>query len=165
MACCLCSVTLKIYLSIYRNLGVYAFSSVYNKGHYKIHRGEDKIYKPPFQRNKPCSLHLFPSPLPSLSLSPPLSPVFSICSLLLQDALGQDLFLIGPPGPQRRHLALAFCELLGREMEYVSLSRDTTETDLKQRREIVSGTVKHVDQVSSRTELVVCCMGNMRMCA
>ena len=48
----------------------------------------------------------------------------------------------------RRHLALAFCELMGREVEYVALSRDTTETDLKQRREIVSGTVQHVDQVS-----------------
>ena len=54
----------------------------------------------------------------------------------------------GPPGPLRRHLALAYCELTGREMEYVSLSRDTTETDLKQRREIVAGTVHYVDQVS-----------------
>ena len=53
-----------------------------------------------------------------------------------------------PGGPLRRHLALAYCELTGREMEYVSLSRDTTETDLKQRREIVAGTVHYVDQVS-----------------
>ena len=58
------------------------------------------------------------------------------------------MFLVGPPGPLRRHLALAYCELTGREMEYVSLSRDTTETDLKQRREIVAGTVHYVDQVS-----------------
>ena len=68
--------------------------------------------------------------------------------LIHQDVLGQDMFLLGPPGPLRRHLALAYCELTGREMEYVSLSRDTTENDLKQRREIVAGTVHYVDQVS-----------------
>ena len=34
-----------------------------------------------------------------------------------------------------------------KEVEYLSLSRDTTETDLKQRREIKSGTAFHVDQV------------------
>ena len=76
-----------------------------------------------------------------------------------QDVLGQDMFLLGPPGPLRRHLALAYCELTGREMEYVSLSRDTTETDLKQRREIVACTVHYVDQVSmcvSVLSVIVC---------
>lgn len=34
-----------------------------------------------------------------------------------------------------------------RECEYISLSRDTTETDLKQRREIRSGTAYYIDQV------------------
>lgn len=34
-----------------------------------------------------------------------------------------------------------------REMEYVALSRDTTEADLKQRREIQSSTAKYFDQV------------------
>ena len=38
------------------------------------------------------------------------------------------MFLVGPPGTLQRHLALQFCELTGREVEYVSLSRDTTET-------------------------------------
>lgn len=37
-----------------------------------------------------------------------------------------------PPGPERRWLALQFCELTGKEMEYVPLSRDTTEADIKQ---------------------------------
>ncbi len=60
------------------------------------------------------------------------------------------MFLIGHPGPSRRQLAMAFCELTQREVEYVSLSRDTTETDLKQRREIINSTVHYVDQV--------CCM-------
>lgn len=39
-------------------------------------------------------------------------------------------------------------ELTKRELEYVSLSRDTTEADLKQRREIENGTASYVDQVS-----------------
>lgn len=38
-------------------------------------------------------------------------------------------------------------ELTKREVEYVALSRDTTETDLKQRREIRSGTAFYIDQV------------------
>ena len=38
-------------------------------------------------------------------------------------------------------------QVLGREVEYLALSRDTTEADLKQRREIVSGTAHYIDQV------------------
>lgn len=34
-------------------------------------------------------------------------------------------------------------------MEYIALSRDTTETDLKQRREIRAGTAFYIDQASS----------------
>ena len=60
--------------------------------------------------------------------------------MLQKDLLGQDQFLIGSPGPSRRQLALAFAELTGREVEYVSISRDTTESDLKQRRELIGGT-------------------------
>ena len=41
-------------------------------------------------------------------------------------------------------------EMTKKEVEYLSLSRDTTETDLKQRREIKSGTAFHVDQVRIR---------------
>ena len=66
------------------------------------------------------------------------------------------MFLIGMPGPSRRHLAMAFCQLTQREVEYVSLSRDTTETDLKQRREIIDSTVHYVDQVHSLLPLSPC---------
>lgn len=66
---------------------------------------------------------------------------------IFQDLIGQDMFLIGPPGPLSRHLSLAFSELVSREVEYVSLSRDTTEVDLKQRKEIVNNTVSYIDQV------------------
>lgn len=42
------------------------------------------------------------------------------------------MFLIGATGPMRRWLALRFCEALRREVEVQSLTRDTTEADLKQ---------------------------------
>ncbi|CAB1346524.1 unnamed protein product [Coregonus sp. 'balchen'] len=68
----------------------------------------------------------------------------------LKDLLGQDVFLIGPPGPLRRSIAMQYLELTKREVEYVALSRDTTETDLKQRREIRSGTAFYIDQCAVR---------------
>lgn len=67
--------------------------------------------------------------------------------MMQKDGLGQDMFLVGPPGPERRRLALLYAQLMGREVEVVSISRDTTESDLKQRREIVAGSALFVDQV------------------
>lgn len=67
--------------------------------------------------------------------------------MMQKDGLKQDMFLVGPPGPDRRRLALLYCQLTGREVEIVSVSRDTTESDLKQRREIVNGSALFVDQV------------------
>jgi hypothetical protein len=61
----------------------------------------------------------------------------SLAWMAKKEALSQDMFLLGTPGPLRRHLALSFCALLRREVEYVCLHRDTSaESDLKQRREI-----------------------------
>jgi hypothetical protein len=57
--------------------------------------------------------------------------------MLQKLVLKQDMFLIGPPGPYRRWLTMRFCELTKREVEYVALSGDTSESDLKQRREIL----------------------------
>ena len=71
--------------------------------------------------------------------------------LLQKDKLAQDIFLIGPPGPAKFRLAATFAQLINHEVEYVALSRDTTESDLKQRREIRSGTAFFEDQVSSFT--------------
>ena len=45
--------------------------------------------------------------------------------------------------------ALVTFQLTQREVEYVALSRDTTESDLKQRREIRGGSAHYVDQVSN----------------
>jgi hypothetical protein len=56
-----------------------------------------------------------------------------------KESLGQDFFLIGAHGPMRRRLALAWCAREQREIEYVVLTQDTTESDLKQRRELVAG--------------------------
>jgi von Willebrand factor A domain-containing protein 8 len=67
--------------------------------------------------------------------------------LMQKYVLGQDVMLLGPGGPLRRWLALHFCATTGREVEYVAITRDTTESDLKQRREIVAGgTAVYVDQ-------------------
>lgn len=70
--------------------------------------------------------------------------------MLQKDILHQDMFLMGGPGMRRRELALAFLELTGRELEFITLTRDTTEADLKQRREIKSGTAFYHDQSAVR---------------
>ena len=53
--------------------------------------------------------------------------------MMQKELLKQDMFLIGHPGPYRRWLAFLFCELIGRPAYYVPLTRDTSESDLKQR--------------------------------
>ncbi|XP_075230942.1 von Willebrand factor A domain-containing protein c12.2 [Lycorma delicatula] len=73
--------------------------------------------------------------------------------MLQKDELEQDMFLIGRPGPSKRRLAMQYLELTKREVEFVSLSRDTTEADLKQRREIKNGTAKYLDQSAVRAAI------------
>lgn len=43
--------------------------------------------------------------------------------MLQKDSLGQDVYLIGPPGPLRRELVMKYCELVNRPVEYVALSQ------------------------------------------
>ncbi|KAH8060146.1 ATPase [Aureococcus anophagefferens] len=59
-------------------------------------------------------------------------------------ALKQDAFLLGTRAP--RQCVLQFCAALGLEVSYVGVTRDTTEADLKQRREIRDGGVFFADQ-------------------
>ncbi len=70
-----------------------------------------------------------------------------------------DIFLVccarSPPGELRRRIALRFCEVAQREYEFISLSRDTTEADLKQRREIVGNSVRFVGTLIMRNHQVV----------
>jgi len=70
--------------------------------------------------------------------------------MMQKDNLGQDVYLIGPPGPLRREIVMKYCELVQRPIEYVSLSQDTTESDLKQRREIKQGTARYEDCAAVR---------------
>ncbi|RKO86390.1 AAA domain-containing protein, partial [Blyttiomyces helicus] len=81
--------------------------------------------------------------------------------MMRKDLLGQDIFLIGPPGPAKRHLALSFLHLANREGEYIALHRDISDADLKQRREIVREgeneggalTAKWIDGVAVRAAI------------
>ena len=62
--------------------------------------------------------------------------------LLQKDHLGQDALLVGygagAGAVQRRRLALAYAALAQRPVEWLTLSPDTTEADLKQRRVLVN---------------------------
>ena len=84
--------------------------------------------------------------------------------MLQKDALAQDFLLAGPPGSgsvYRRRLALMYAEMTRREVEVLTLSSDTTESDLKQRKELVhdissgksSASVEFVDQAPVRAAL------------
>ncbi|XP_022668336.1 von Willebrand factor A domain-containing protein 8-like isoform X2 [Varroa destructor] len=70
--------------------------------------------------------------------------------LLQKDSLGQDVFLLGPPGSIRRRIVFAYLEYTGREAEYVALSADTTDSDLKQYRELSSSQAGWRDQAAVR---------------
>jgi MoxR-like ATPase len=71
--------------------------------------------------------------------------------MMKKEALQQDVFLLGESGgPARRRLAFAYAEMMGREVEYICITRDTTESDLKQRRELAGGTSYFVDQAPVR---------------
>ncbi|RHZ72552.1 hypothetical protein Glove_242g5 [Diversispora epigaea] len=73
--------------------------------------------------------------------------------IMQKDKLGQDVFLIGPPGNLRRGIVLKYAQLTNREIEYVPLSKDCTDADLKQRREILNGTAFYVDQACVRAAI------------
>jgi MoxR-like ATPase len=78
--------------------------------------------------------------------------------------LQQDFLLLGPAvsACDRRLLLTTYAALLGREIEYISITRDTSDADLKQRKEIIissSGSGKtstsscYVDQAPVRAAL------------
>lgn len=73
--------------------------------------------------------------------------------MLKKSKLSQDMYLIGPPGPLKRWLAFYFCQITGREMEYISLTKDTSESDIKQRREISKKTLHYIDQAAVRAAI------------
>lgn len=62
-----------------------------------------------------------------------------------KDDLAQDMFLIAAPGPIARWLVHLYAQLNERQVEAVLVTRDTTDSDLLQRRELSNGTVRFVD--------------------
>jgi len=56
-----------------------------------------------------------------------------------KDALGQDLLIVNTGGPLARWLMLHYAATRERPIQYVALTRDTTDSDLKQRRELKAG--------------------------
>ncbi|KAK4055403.1 hypothetical protein OIO90_003241 [Microbotryomycetes sp. JL221] len=71
--------------------------------------------------------------------------------MLQKNLLGQDMFLIGAPGPYARRLANTFASLLNKPIEFVALHRDVGEADLKQSREIRrGGSLEYVDSAAVR---------------
>ncbi|KHJ47859.1 hypothetical protein D918_02018 [Trichuris suis] len=73
--------------------------------------------------------------------------------LMKKDCINQDAYLLGQPGRRRRDLVMLYLELSEQEYEYLAISRDTTEADIKQRREIFSGNAHYVDQAAVRAAL------------
>ncbi|UJR36210.1 hypothetical protein I4U23_028942 [Adineta vaga] len=68
--------------------------------------------------------------------------------LMKKDKLGQDALFVGPPGPTRRRLILAYLELTRKPYQYIQLTRDTTDSDIKQRREIQNKTALFINQAA-----------------
>ncbi|WKY14985.1 hypothetical protein Q1695_000475 [Nippostrongylus brasiliensis] len=88
-----------------------------------------------------------------LSVRAPEEALTHIKWLLQKEILGQDVFLIGVPGALRSGLILQYLELCNREYEYLAVTRDTTEGDIKQRREIRGGTAFYTDLCAVRAAL------------
>jgi von Willebrand factor A domain-containing protein 8 len=69
--------------------------------------------------------------------------------------LHQDFLLLGPPAlaRDRRHLLMLYAALIEREVEYVAISRDTSDADLKQRKEVLGQASVYVNQAPVRAAL------------
>ncbi len=95
----------------------------------------------------PSALHLVPWAGPPHLQTPPglgsQSALNTLRWMMMQLRIGQDMLLLCDPGPRARRLVHWLCALLGRECEGVAITRDTTESDLKQRREMRNGSVVH----------------------
>nr|CCC90591.1 conserved hypothetical protein [Trypanosoma congolense IL3000] len=63
-----------------------------------------------------------------------------------KELLRQDMCLVGEPGPALRWLVLLYSCITRRELQCVSLNRDSNENDLGQRREIRNGTLTYENQ-------------------
>ena len=87
-----------------------------------------------------------PAPLRNTPLADAESELSTVQWLCKKSTLRQDAILLGNHPAYLRRLVFRFAELLEREVEVVSISRDSTESDLKQRRELHAGSVLYVNQ-------------------
>ena len=56
--------------------------------------------------------------------------------MMKKDLLKRDMFLLISSTPYERLLTISFAEMILRPVEIINLSSNTTESDLKQRKEI-----------------------------
>jgi hypothetical protein len=61
--------------------------------------------------------------------------------------------LIGEESFIKRQILYKYCEITNSEFEYISITKDTTEHDLKQRKEIYNKNVYFIDQPVVRAAL------------
>jgi von Willebrand factor A domain-containing protein 8 len=67
--------------------------------------------------------------------------------------MGQDIILLGLPSSLRRRMIVSLAEANGWEVEYLAITKDTTESDLKQRREIIGDSAIYSDQAPVRAAI------------
>ena len=67
--------------------------------------------------------------------------------------LKQDIFLLSSPSPFPLQLILSFLLLSNLPCEYISITKDNTDSDLKQRRDIVDGSAIYSNQVAVRAAI------------
>lgn len=70
-----------------------------------------------------------------------------------KELLGQDMCIVGEPGPLRRWLVQVYCHYARRETQLLVLSRDTTDADIKQRKEILNGSLTYAHQAAVQAAL------------
>lgn len=119
--------------------------------------GDITIDNPPIG-NAPHLIPKLPSRLvdDKVNASLPSSHIGHLRWMMQKDMiLEQDFLLLGTPNlaRERRHLILLYANLLGREIEWVSISRDTSEADLKQRKEVTNNGTRYVNQAPVRAAL------------
>jgi len=119
--------------------------------------GDIKVDNPP-RGDSPHLIPNLPSRLKDSEVNASLPPChLSHLRWMMQKdlILKQDFLLLGSPSlaRDRRHLLLLYASLLGREIEWVSISKDTSEADLKQRKEVTNHGTRYANQAPVRAAL------------
>jgi hypothetical protein len=73
--------------------------------------------------------------------------------IIQKSRMNQDIILLGLPSSLRRRIVMALAKSEGWEVEYLTITKDTTESDLKQRREIIGDSAIYSDQAPVRAAI------------